>query len=113
MYVSLQNAHDLAFHSGFTGQRAVRTWKERIKALDGLGFIRTAAGTASHAVILNPHFVIRRLYAAKTPGLTAASYNALVERAIDISADDMKCPCPKAGRKGDEASPQFPDKPMA
>ena len=53
-----------------------RHWKERIKALDGLGFIRTAAGTAgpySHAVILNPHFVIRRLYAAKTPGLTAAS----------------------------------------
>ena len=73
---------DLAFHSGFSGQRAVRTWKERIKALDGLGFIRTAAGTAgpySHAVILNPHFVIRRLYAAKTPGLTAASYNALAD----------------------------------
>ena len=117
MYVSLQNAHDLAFHSGFTGQRAVRTWKERIKALDGLGFIRTAAGTAgpySHAVILNPHFVIRRLYAAKTPGLTAASYNALVERAIDISADDMKMPLPeKPEEKGDEASPQFPDKPMA
>ena len=98
MYVSLQNANDLAFHSGFTGQRAVRTWRERIRALDELGFIRTAAGTAgpySHAVILNPHFAIRRLYAVKTPGLTAASYNALVERAITISAEDMNIPLPE------------------
>lgn len=98
MYVSLQNADDLAFYSGFTGQRAVRTWKERIKALDELDFIRTAPGTSgpySHAVILNPHFVIRRLYEAKTPGLNAASYNALVERAIAISAEDMSEPLPE------------------
>ena len=97
MYVSLQNSADLAFHSGFTGQRAVRTWKERIKTLDELGFIRTADGTSghySHAVILNPHFVVRRLYSAKTPGLTAASYNALVERAIAVSAEDISVPLP-------------------
>jgi hypothetical protein len=98
MYVSLQNADDLAFHSGFTGQRAVRTWRERIKALDDLGFILTAPGTSgqySHALIINPHFVIRRLYAAKAPGLTAASYNALMERGIAISADDMTVVLPE------------------
>lgn len=107
MYVSLQNADDLAFHSGFTGQRAVRTWKERIKALDELGFIRTAPGTSgpySHAVILNPHFVIRRLYEAKTPGLTAASYNALVERAITVSAEDMSESLPETRAAEEEAA---------
>lgn len=98
MYISLQNADDLSFHAGFTGQRATRTWKERIKVLDDLGFIRTAEGTAgqySHAVILNPHFAIRRLHAAKTPGLTQASFNALTERAIAVGADDMSVPLPE------------------
>ena len=95
MYVSLQNSDELAFYSGYTGQRAVRSWKERLKKFDKLSFIRTASGTAgefSHAVILNPHFAIRRLHAAKTPGLTAAAYNALFERAIAISAEEMNVP---------------------
>ncbi|SEN79812.1 hypothetical protein SAMN04488077_1318 [Roseovarius tolerans] len=98
MYVSLQNADELAFHSGFTGQRAVRTWRERMKALEQLGFVRVAPGTSgdlSHAVILNPHFAIRRLYAAKTPGLTASAFNALVERGLAISADDMEVTLPE------------------
>ena len=98
MYVSLQNAPELAFHAGFTGQRAVRTWRERIKVLSDLGFIRTAPGTAgtySHAIIVNPHFVVRRLFAANTPGLTVASFNALAERAIEISAEDMGIPLPE------------------
>ena len=97
MYVSLQNASELAFHAGFTGQRAVRTWRERIKVLEELGFIRTApgaAGSLSHAVILNPHFAIRRLYEKKPPGLTEAMYNALVERAIIVGAEDMQEPLP-------------------
>ncbi len=98
MYISLQNANELAFHSGFSGQRAVRSWKERMRALESLGFIRTASGTSgdlSHAVILNPHFVIRRLHDSKTPGLTQAAYNALVERAVAISADDMDAVLPE------------------
>ena len=88
---------------------------EGLRGLPRIGLHKAGVRVGySHAVILNPHFVIRRLYAAKTPGLTAASYNALVERAIDISADDMKMPLPeKPEEKGDEASPQFPDKPMA
>lgn len=92
MYVSLKNADDMAFQSGFVGQRAVRTWKERVKSLAELGFIRVATGSRgalSHAVIMNPHFVVRRLHAAETAGLTDAAYNTLVERANEIGATDM------------------------
>jgi hypothetical protein len=98
MYVSLQNADELAFHSGYTGQRAVRSWRDRMRVLANLGFIRIASGTTgefSHAVILNPHFAIRRLHAAKTAGLAAAAYNALVERAIAIGAEDINVPLPE------------------
>lgn len=93
MYISLKNQEDLAFQSGLTGQRAVRTWKERMESLAALGFIKIAAGprgTFSHAVVLNPHFVIRRLHAAGEAGLTEAAFNTLVERANDITAKDME-----------------------
>ncbi len=106
MYVSLQKTDELAFHSGYTGQRAVRSWKERMRELAKLGFIRIASGTAgefSHAVILNPHFAIRRLHKARMAGLTAGAYNALVERAIAIGAEDMNVPLPEEKQEEAEA----------
>lgn len=93
MYVSLSKSRELAFHSGFTGQRAERTWGEKIRKLDELGFIALREGQAgplSHALILNPYHVIRRLHEAKNPGLTQDKYNALIERAIEIGADDIE-----------------------
>jgi len=98
MYVSLQNAEDLAYQAGFTGQRAVRTWRERMQSLADLGFIKVASGprgNLSHAVIINPHYVIRRHRNEGTPGLTEAAFNALVERAIEISAKDMEDDLPE------------------
>lgn len=97
MYINLQNPEDLAYHSGFTGQRAVRTWKDRMQSLADLGFIKVASGprgNLSHAVLLNPHFTIRRLYEANTAGLTEAAYNTLLERANEIGAIDMEIDMP-------------------
>jgi hypothetical protein len=96
MYVSLGAAAMLARHSGYSGQRAVRMWSERIELLATLGFIRLrdgSSGKLSHAVIINPHVVIKKLYEAKTPGLLKEKYDALVERAketgsVDFDEDD-------------------------
>lgn len=107
MYVSLQNADELAFHAGFTGQRATRQWADRMKLLEGLGFIRTAAGPRgglSHAAIPNPHLVVRRLYAAKMAGLTASSYNTLVQRANEIGATDMEMELPEVRAQREAAA---------
>jgi hypothetical protein len=79
----------MAFHAGFIGQRAERTWSEKIRKLDEFGFISVKAGQAgqlSHVLILNPYLVIERLHKAKTPGLTPDKYNAFIERAIEIGA---------------------------
>jgi hypothetical protein len=92
MYVSLSRSKELAFHSGFTGQRAERTWAEKIRKLAELGFIHVKegqAGTLSHALILNPYLVIKRLHEAGHSGLSNEKYNALVERAIEIGAMDL------------------------
>lgn len=92
MYINLQNPEDMAYQSGFSGQRALRSWQLRMTALADLGFIKLAKGprgSLSHAAIPNPHFVIRRLHAKKQPGLTDAAFESLLERASDIGAEDM------------------------
>ncbi|MFN5083259.1 hypothetical protein [Brevundimonas sp.] len=90
--VSLSNARELAFHSGFTGQRAERTWRERIKKLDELGFIKIAPGPAGdlgYALLMNPYKVIKNHKNAGTPGLLSSRYTSLIMRAQETGADDL------------------------
>lgn len=90
MYVSLSKAREIAFHSGFTGQRAERTWGEKIRKLDELGFISVKPGQSgplSHALVLNPYVNIKRLHDAGDVGVAEDKWNALVERAIEIGAE--------------------------
>ncbi|WP_348647836.1 hypothetical protein [Rhizobium leguminosarum] len=94
-FVVLTKQEELAFHSGFTGQRAVRTWKMRLKILASLGFIQLADGAngdCSYALILNPYLVIKKLYDDKK-GVRADKYNALLARSIEI--DDVSLEPPK------------------
>lgn len=91
-YVVIGNPTDLAFASGFGGQRAVTTWTARMKKLEELGFIKIKAGKSgpiSHVLIRNPHHALRQLKEKKEPGLTEHSYTVLIERALEIGAKDM------------------------
>jgi len=90
--VTLNRHHEYAFHSGFSGQRAVQTWKERINILFDLGFIDLKPGPSgeiSYALVFNPYHVIRDHYERKTPGIVESMYNALLERANEIKATDL------------------------
>lgn len=97
MYVSLGTPDSHAFHAGFEGQRARRTWQQRIAQLAKLGFIRTAPGPSgphSYALIMNPHVVIRKLKEKNIPGLIDVKYSELVLRCKDIGATDIDPPSP-------------------
>ncbi len=86
---------EMAFHAGFSGQRAEQTWSERMKILKTLGFIETQPGPEgelSYAVVLNPYRVIKKHFTKKTAGLDMAAYNALIQRASDIGANDLNGP---------------------
>jgi len=96
-FVTLSKPREMAFHSGFTGQRGERTWRGRIKILANLGFIDVrpgASGPMSYALIFNPYLVIRRLHDQKHPGLRDDKYNALIERAGEVNATDFDLPDP-------------------
>lgn len=91
-YVNLSKQSEIAFASGFSGQRAVATWRERLKRLKELNFIDVKAGPSgpySYALIYNPYKVIRHHKENKTPGLPDNRYIALVERSLEIGAQDL------------------------
>jgi len=96
-FVTLSKPREMAFHAGFTGQRGERTWKGRLKILADLGFISLKegpSGAMSYALIHNPYLVVRRLREKKHPGLREDKLNALLDRAIEIGAEDFDLPDP-------------------
>lgn len=98
-FVVLSKPREMAFHSGFTGQRAERQWKDRLKILRDLGFIMLEAGPSgefSYALLLNPYHAIKKLHDAGNSGVRNDKYNALRERAIEIDDESLAPPAPPA-----------------
>ena len=85
--VEVSNPLDFAAEAGFSGERAVGTWRQRIKALKDLGFIKTHEGTHTYQYILllNPHKVIRGMKKDVQKNL----YAQLLNRGLDIGARDF------------------------
>lgn len=92
MVVQLSKARELATHSGFSGQRAERTWRDRMRILEKLGFILIAGGPSgamSYALLLNPYHVIETHRRNKSAALRQDAYFALAARALEVGAADL------------------------
>lgn len=92
-FVIVSKPREMTYYSGFSGERAERTWVSRMKILADLGFIDFRPGTNGpvHYVLLyNPYHVIKRHHQAGR--VNEAAYNALKERVIEIGADDLDFP---------------------
>lgn len=89
-FLTLNRPEEMAFHAGFDGQRALRTWKDRVQRLANLGFIGLMPGPLgdlSYAVFYNPYHVIKRAYVASK--VQERKWQALVVRAGEIGAFDI------------------------
>jgi hypothetical protein len=89
-FLALNRPEEMAFHAGFEGQRATRTWKDRIQRLANLGFIAVKPGPLgdlSYAVIYNPYHVIKRAYLAGQ--VRENKWQSLVIRSNEVSAFDL------------------------
>jgi hypothetical protein len=74
-----------AGEAGFKGERAVDTWRRRMRALKELGFIDARPGVAGdfhYVLLLNPHMVLERLHQEKK--LPESVYAKFHERMLDI-----------------------------
>ena len=104
----------MANASGFGGQRGEHTWATRVKKLQELRFIDVKSGKSgpmSNVLIWNPHLVLRWHHQEGTPGLTEASYNALIEWALEIGAKDMTDPLAPVPEPGSMPAPVAPPVP--
>ena len=82
---------EYAFYAGFSGQRGEQTWKERVRQLAKLGFIKVekgAYGEFSYILILNPLKVIKYHAEKKTSGLRKEYFNTLLDRSNEVKAKD-------------------------
>jgi len=88
----INNSSEYAYESGFTSQRAVYTWKDRMRRLRDLGFIKAADGPNgefSYVLILNPYFVVKSLKEDNKLKVSRGLYNALIQRTGEIKAKDL------------------------
>lgn len=91
-FITLSRPAETAFASGYSGERGVSTWKERVRKLETLNFISTRPGSVSdlnYVQIWNPYIVIKEHAAASTTGFPLQNYNALLERTSEIGALDF------------------------
>lgn len=91
-FVNISRPQEMAHAAGFSGQRAEYTWSARMKLLHEFKFIDIKPGRSgpiTHVLIWNPHHVIRDHHEKGTLGLVEATYNMLLERALEIGAKDM------------------------
>jgi hypothetical protein len=90
LFLTLNRNEEMAFHSGFEGQRAVRTWKDRVQRLSDLGFIGLQSGPngdQSYAIFFNPYHVIKRAYIKGD--VQPNKWRSLLIRANEIGASDF------------------------
>lgn len=83
-FLEIRDQKRLAFEAGFTGERAITTWVNRMKKLTDLGFINPKGGINgdfSYVLIMNPFMAVQSLY-KDTP--KDELYNALVSRMSDV-----------------------------
>lgn len=89
-FIQLNRTDEMAYCSGFNGQRALRTWRDRVAKLAELGFIDVKPGPfgpMSYALLYNPYHVISR---ANDKGqLATGMWESLIIRASEIAASDL------------------------
>ena len=86
--VTINNEDASAYASGYTGSRAVRTWREHVFKLVDLGFIRVAPQgnrEIAHVLLLNPLSVCADLHHKKK--ISQAWWAAFVHQAQEIGAN--------------------------
>lgn len=101
-FVIVTKQREMAFYSGFTGERAERTWADRMNLLKELGFIDIKPGTNGpihYVLVFNPYPVIQRHHQEGRIG--DAPFNALRERVLEIGASEFESA--DSSEKKDEA----------
>lgn len=85
--VTIENPATFAAEAGFTGERAVHTWRKKMKKLTELNFIlprKGPSGEYHHVLLINPNMAVEMLW---TQGKVQTDlYARFKDRVIEIGA---------------------------
>lgn len=93
--VEMRNKASMISAAGYSGPTSERTWKERIRKLEELGFIRVASGVhgdISTVLLLNPHKVLRDHKEKGTPGFDDKIFNCILDGIAEFGMTDFTPP---------------------
>lgn len=85
--ISIESQETFAYETGFSGGRAVHTWRMRMKALRELRMIETRKGPSGefhYILLLNPNLALKRMREEKK--VNDNLYDRFVNRLLDIGA---------------------------
>jgi len=85
--VTIENPSVLAAEAGFTGERAIDTWRRRMRSLRDLQFILAAEGASGefhYVLLLNPNVVMEMMHLRNA--IPHAIYARFLDRAMDVGA---------------------------
>lgn len=88
-FLIIENQATFAAEAGFTGARAVDTWRRRMKILNKYDFITTKKGSSGefhYVLLLNPNVAVEKLHRLKL--LTDDLYSRFLERLADIGGSN-------------------------
>lgn len=88
-FVIIESEEECAYSSGYRGTRAIRTWRERMFVLEGLGFIKirpSGLRRFAHVLVVNPLLAVARLKKAGKPRIPDEWWGAYKQRADVVGA---------------------------
>ena len=89
--VEMTNEADHAYSAGYFGTRAVRTWQERVRALEELGFIMTKQiGNQRYKYVLIVHPTVAVQNLRDEGKISDAWWDAYLNRKIEVKEDTFE-----------------------
>lgn len=85
--VIVDNQATFAAEAGFSGERAIDTWRKRMKHLKRLNFIDTTSGASGdfhHVLLINPNLAMERL--RRNDQVNDATYGRFIDRIHEVGA---------------------------
>lgn len=86
-FVTIENPATFAAEAGFTGERAVDTWRKRMKALRDLWFIACKNGPSGdfhYVMLINPNVTVEWLH--RQGKIQDGLYARFIDRVMEIGA---------------------------